>query len=352
MRQKSMRQGVLGTVVGVVVGVVVGTTLVAPGLPPVAPGADAAVDQDRRPEPLLAAVHPAIDVDPGVTRWRMASAYAESLPLFGELAKRLENRIWRISDGTLEIRFHGPGTLVPEGEVFEAVAAGAIEAAYGSPGDWAGRIPALRLFAAVPFGPSPAAYLAWMEFGGGGEALSGLLGPKGVHGIVCGVTAAAASGWFRDEVRTIDNLRAMTVRMDGLGAKVLERVGVPTSAVAGGDIYLAFEKRSIDGIAFSTPAVDFRLGFQDRAAHYYFPGWQQPAGLLVLLVNGAAWESLSSPNRTRVETACGDTARFGLAKGEAVQFQALRRITETGVGIHRLPTEVLEALRTAWRRGR
>ena len=340
-----MRNGVVGIVIGAVVGLVVGATVVAPRLAPVIPAAvqgeplaekDEAVAMPERPQktPL---------------RWRMASAFAASLPQLGTLAKRLDREIWQISGGDMELKFHDPDTLVPAGEMFEAVASGAIETAFSSPGTWADKAPALQLFAAVPFGPTASEYLAWIYFGGGRDIYREIYKSHGIHGIFCGLVAPEASGWFRKEIKTVEDLKGLRMRFYGLGAKVVARLGVETKAIDGGRLFMAFEQGTIDAAEYSMPAIDFKLGLHRMAKHYYFPGWHQPATFFDLMINRDKWENLSAARKARIEVACGDNVRHGLAEGEALQFAALKKIHRAGVTIHRWPAKILEALEGAWK---
>ena len=102
-------------------------------------------------------------------RWKMGSTYPGSLTKLGTLGKRVDEKIDEVSGGNIQIKFYEPGALVPALEVFDAVSTGSIDAAFSTPGYWAGKVPALQLFGAVPFGPQAGEYLAWVKFGGGQE---------------------------------------------------------------------------------------------------------------------------------------------------------------------------------------
>jgi TRAP-type mannitol/chloroaromatic compound transport system substrate-binding protein len=371
-----MRNAIIGIAIGVVIGVVIGATVVAPRLPGNQPAADAepmdaAVVADPAPdtkpqaapeageaEPTSeAAAQPQLaaapdrppPAGPETVTWNMASAYAASLPQIGTLAKRVEEMVARVSGGALEIRFHGPGALVEPLDMLDAVGSGAIDAAFASPGFWGDRYPALQLFGAVPFGPNAEEYLAWIYFGGGRELARALLAKRNVHIVFCGVIAPEGGGWFRREVRTVDDLRGIRMRILGLGAKVVERLGVEVMPLTEGDIFVALERGTIDAVEFSMPTIDARLGFDRMVKNYYFPGWQQPATLFALLVNMNRWQGLGPARRSQVEAVCGDNVRHGLAEGEAMQFQALKTLTERGVRIRRWPVSAQDALAQAWR---
>ena len=138
------------------------------------------------------------------------------------------------------------------------------------------------------------------------------------------------------------------MRFFGLGAKVMEKIGVSTQLIAGGDIFPALELGTIDATEFSMPAVDLDLGFYQVAKHYYFPGWHQQSTLFELMVNMDKWNNLSDTQKVQIETACGDNIRNGMAEGEAIQVEAINTLKSKGVKIHRWSQEILDTLEIAW----
>lgn len=296
---------------------------------------------------LFTLVAPASQADE--VRWDMASTYPSTLPQLGSLGRRLQDKIGLISGGDIELTFSEPGNVVPASEVFNAVSAGTVQAGWSSPGYWAGRDPALALFGAVPFGPGAAEYLAWFYFGGGKSLYEEIYHTYNIHGVVCGVVAPEASGWFRQPIETVEELDGTTIRFLGLGARVLEKLGVSTTLQTAGDIYPALESSEIDGTEFSMPAIDLNLEFYQIAKNYYFPGWHQQSSLFDLMINLDEWNALNDTQRAQIESACGDSVRFGLAEGEAIQIDALRRLQEEhGVEFRKWAPEVLTALEEAW----
>jgi len=300
-------------------------------IPPVIP------PRDHPPTPGPATIH-----------WKMASAYPGSLPQLGTMAQKLDRDIWRVSDGLLEIKFHEPGALVAPLEMFDAVRAGVIDAAFSSPGFWGNKLPALQLFAAIPFGPSAEEFLAWIYFGGGQELFNEIYKANGIHSIFCGLIAPEAAGWFRRRIRTVEDLKGLKMRFFGLGAKVMQKLGVITSQLTSGDIYMAFESGEIDAAEFSMPSIDLKLGIHKMIKNYYFPGWHQPSTLFELMINLKKWETLPTSAKAQIEAVCGDNIRHGLAEGAAAQFKALKKLQIEGVAIRRWPNEIINALKLAW----
>jgi TRAP-type mannitol/chloroaromatic compound transport system substrate-binding protein len=281
-------------------------------------------------------------------RWKMGPTYPGSLTQLGTLGKRVDEKIDEVSGGNIQIQFYEPGALVPALEVFDAVSTGSIDAAFSTPGYWAGKVPALQLFGAVPFGPQAGEYLAWVKFGGGQEIFDKLYAEHGIKSLFCGLIAPEASGWFSKEINTVEDLKGLKMRFFGLGAKVMEKLGVSTQLLAGGDIYPALELGTIDATEFSMPAIDLKLGFHQVAKYYYFPGWHQQSTFFDLMINKEKWEGLDKTQQAQIEAVCNDNLAYGFAEGEAIQFAALKELQEKGVNIKKWSPEMLDAMRGAW----
>jgi len=296
---------------------------------------------------VMAATSPSVAADKKV-RWRLASTYPGSLTQLGTLGKSYAKKLELISGGNIRLRFEEPGKLAPPLQYFDAIAKGSIDSAWSTPGYWYGKEKALALFAAVPFGPSAGEYLGWIYYGGGHQLLDEVYAKHGLKALICGIIAPEASGWFRKEIKSVEDLKGLKMRFFGLGARVMQKMGVSTQLLAGGDIYPALERGTIDATEFSMPAIDLKLGFYQVAKHYYFPGWHQQSTLFELLMNKKKWDALSKTQKAQMEVACGDNIREGLAEGESIQFAALAELRSKGVTIHRWPPEVLAKLQAAW----
>lgn len=280
--------------------------------------------------------------------WNMQSTYPGSLTQLGTIGVRIADQITKVTGGEITVKFQEPGAIVPALETFDAVSTGAVEAGWSTPGYWSGKVPALPLFAAVPFGPQAGEYMAWMKFGGGYEMMDEIYQKNNIKSLLCAVIAPEASGWFRTEINSVDDLKGKKMRFFGLGAKVMEKMGVSTQLLAGGDIFPALELGTIDATEFSMPAIDLNLGFYQVAKHYYFPGWHQQSTFFDLMINLDLWEGLSETQQAQIEAVCDAGIAYGLAEGEAIQFGALKDLQSKGVTLHTWKPEILGALETAW----
>lgn len=284
------------------------------------------------------------------TTIEMTTAFGQNLPILGTAAVDFTNRINSISN-EVEVERYDPGKLVPTLEALDAVANGSVDAAYVTSGYWQGKINSASLFAAVPFGPEAGEFLGWILYDDGAKYWQQMYDDAGynVHAIPCGVIAPETSGWFKKEINTVEDLQGLNMRFFGLGAKVMDKLGVSTSLLAAGDIFPALERGAIDATEFSMPRIDARLGFHKIAKFNYFPGWHQPSTLFELLVNGDVWADLNETQQAQIETACLATITTNLAEGEATNYAAMvDNVENNGVTIKQWSPEMLAAFESAW----
>ena len=62
------------------------------------------------------------------------------------------------------------------------------------------------------------------------------------------------------------------MRIGGMAGQVMQKLGVVPQQIAGGDIYPALEKGTIDAAEWVGPYDDEKLGFYKVAKYYYYPG--------------------------------------------------------------------------------
>jgi TRAP-type mannitol/chloroaromatic compound transport system substrate-binding protein len=283
-----------------------------------------------------------------VQRWKVHSAYGQNVPVVGSATHDIAACVATLGNGKLKIKAFEPGALVSGTNYYDAVSKGAVAAAFGNAGYSVGKNSAFTFFAAVPFGPSAGEYLAWMRYGGGQELAQELYGKDNIKHMLCGIVPPESSGWFVKEIKSLEDLKGLKMRFLGLGARVMEKMGVSTQLLAGGDIYPALELGTLDATEFSMPVTDRALGFYQIAKHNYFPGWHQQSTIQELLINMDRWKALDPASQQLLETLCLAQTTKMMAEGEALQFKAMRDNEKNGVTNHRWPKEILDAFQAAW----
>lgn len=297
-----------------------------------------------------AALAAAIPADAQEKRVRMQVGYAfpTSTGLLGPTQVKFVETLRKVSGGSIDARGFEPGALVPAGQYLDAVGNNSLDAAWTVSGFWTGKDIAFALYGSVPFGPEAGEYMAWMKHGGGEQLMKELHAKYNVEVIPCGLISPEASGWFRKEINTPEDLKGLKMRFFGLGANVMQKLGVATQLLQAGEIFQALQLGTIDATEFSMPVMDLTLGFHQVAKFYYFPGWHQMSTVNELLVSKAKWAELSDTQKEIVQTVCDATMLRQFAEGEAVQFKAMAEIQAKGVTIKYWSKEFLDLYRKTW----
>ncbi|MDJ0741111.1 MAG: TRAP transporter substrate-binding protein [Gammaproteobacteria bacterium] len=294
---------------------------------------------------------------PGLAEQRVILKTSVYVPLnlagLGTIPVGLAEQLAQTSGGTLRLKLYGPGKLAAANQIFEAVHMGQLHAGYTTAGNQAGLLGRkAAFFSSVPFGPGATEYLAWLYHGGGRELWRAMYDKAGfkVHSIPCGLLPPETSGWFARPIESAEDLQGLQMRFFGLGALVMEKLGVATSQLPGAEIFPALEKGAIDATEFSMPSIDENLGFHKILKYNYFPGWHQQSTVLELIVNRDVWQQrLSAAQRAQIETACKAAVLDSLAYGEAIQLPVMRRnIDERGVENRYWSDEMLDLFERTW----
>ena len=283
-------------------------------------------------------------------KWKMHSAWGSQVPTLGYEAVRFADDITAMTGGDFTVKFFEPGALIPANEGFDAVSKGSIEMAWSTSGYDTGKYPALSFFSAVPYGPSQGETLAWYWHGGGLELEEEIYNAHGIKPMHCMSIGPETSGWFRSEIKELDQLRGMKMRFFGLGARVMQKLGVSTQLLAGGDIFPALEKGVIDATEFSMPIMDIKYGFYQIAKYNYFPGWHQQTSFGNTQVNLEKFNGLSDQNKRILEVACRSSLIRSYVETEGLNPDALVEMSEKyGVIVKRWRDDQLAVFEKAWR---
>ena len=288
------------------------------------------------PKPAIADSQPEI-------KWRMASSFPKSLDTIFGGAETITKRVLAATDGKFEIRAFAAGEIVPGLQVLDAVQNGTVECGHSASYYYVGKDPTFAFDTAIPFGLNARQQNAWMYYGGGLDLMREFFANYNIIQFPAGNTGAQMGGWFRKEINTVDDLKGLKFRIGGFAGKVLAKLGVVTQQIAGGDIYPALEKGTIDAAEWVGPYDDEKLGFNKVAKYYYYPGWWEGGPQLSMYVNIAKWQSLPPSYQAVLEAAAAEANVTMVAKYDAQNMPALRRLVEGGTVLRPFTKEVMEA---------
>src|SRR4029077_3829140 len=280
-------------------------------------------------------------------RWRMVTSWPKRLPGPGMSGERIAQRIAALSGGRLTVQVAAAGELTPAFEVLDAVGGGVAEMGHTASFYWQGKMPAAAYFTTVPFGLTPGEHVAWVEAGGGQALWDALYAPFGVKPFMGGNTGVCMGGWFRRELKSLDDVRGLKIRSLGLGGEVYRRLGSTPQTTPPGEILTSLQSRGVDAAEFVGPGTDISLGLYRVAPVYYGPGFNKPNGTGECLVSLRAWETLDTESRAIVAHACAAEAGYALSEMERLNAEALAALIEKhGVQLRSFPPEVVAAART------
>ena len=284
-------------------------------------------------------------------RWKMPIAFASKLPGLGSPSLYVAEQLNAASGGDVQVRVSEPGKLVPPFDILQSVSDGKVSAGYTWIGYDQGKVPAVPLFAAVPFGLKPWSFTAWYYHGPGHDMLQEVYANKGfnVHAQLCGIIGPETAGWYSEPIDSLEDYQGLKIRFAGLGGKVIERLGASVTMMPGGELFQALQTGTIDATEFSMPAIDQILGFGDVVDYNLFPGWHQQFTAQYMLINGDEWDAATDSQKALIETTCTAATTMALAEGEWKNGRVLQEFQEQGVNAEQIPRETLLELRETTR---
>jgi TRAP-type mannitol/chloroaromatic compound transport system substrate-binding protein len=295
-----------------------------------------------------AAASPAMAQQTGETvKWRLTSSFPKSLDtLFGASAT-IAKVVGEMTDGKFAIQTFAAGELVPGLQVLDAVSNATVECGHTYTGYYIGKNPAFIFDGSLPFGLTPRQHNAWLLFGDGRKLMDELYDSHGVIGLPAGNTGGQMFGWFRKELKTVADFQGLKMRTAGFGGRVMAKLGVVAQQIAGGDIYPALERGTIDACEWVGPYDDEKLGFHKVAKYYYTPGVMELEANNNLFIHKAAWASLPPRYQAVLKYACWYALTEMIASYDAKNAKAIARVVAAGAQLSVLPPEVIKALRAA-----
>jgi TRAP-type mannitol/chloroaromatic compound transport system substrate-binding protein len=286
---------------------------------------------------------PAIAQSMPELKWRLASSFPKSLDTLYGAGETFAKYVTETTDNKFQIRVFAAGEIVPGLQVADAVQNGTVEMGHTAGAYYVGKDPTFAFDTALPFGTNARQQDAWINWGGGRELMNEFYKDYNIHGMACGNTGAQMGGWFRKEIKTVEDMKGLKFRIAGLGGQVCNRLGAVAQQIAGGDIYPALEKGTIDAAEWVGPYDDEKLGFNKIAPFYYYPGWWEGGPQTSAYINLAKWNELPKAYKAVIETASAKAHTWMVSKYDAENPRALRELVGAGTKLTAFPQPVMEA---------
>jgi TRAP-type mannitol/chloroaromatic compound transport system substrate-binding protein len=275
--------------------------------------------------------------------WRMTSSFPKSLDTLWGGAERLVKVVAEATDNKFKIQAFAAGEIIPGLQVADAVQNGTVEMGHTASYYFFGKDPAFALGTVVPFGLNTRQMDAWLTQGGGEAMLNDFYKSYNIYGIAAGNTCAQMGGWFRKEINSVEDLKGLKFRIAGMAGQMLAKLGVVPQQLAGGDIYPALEKGTIDGAEWVGPYDDQKLGFSKIAPHYYYPGWWEGNAVIHAFIGLEKWNALPKNYQAILRAACADANMWVRTRYDHDNPKALRELVGGGTKLLPFSQPILEA---------
>ena len=286
---------------------------------------------------------PAIAQSNPEIKWRLAASWPKSLDTLYGGCEHFTKRVAEITDNKFQIQPFAAGEIVPALQVLDAVSNGTVEMGNTALYYYWGKNPAFTFGTSLPFGLNTRAHISWLRFGGGMDMLNDLLKEYQCVGVPTGSTGAQMGGWFRKEIKSVEDIKGLKFRVGGFAGTIIAKVGGVPQQIAAGDIYPALEKGTIDAAEWVGPYDDEKLGFNKVAPHYYYPGWWEGGPMLMGLVNLEKWNALPKAYKSVIEQAGQAANSWMIARYDQANPAALKKLLVGGTKLHAFSPPIMQA---------
>ncbi|MEH6560478.1 MAG: TRAP transporter substrate-binding protein [Marinobacter sp.] len=276
---------------------------------------------------------------------KLAETWGPNFPIFGDTTKNFAKSVEKMSNGRLKIRIDSANKHKAPLGVFDMVKAGQYDMGHSASYYWKGKVPETLFFTSMPFGMDAVEQWAWFYHGGGMELMQEVYEPHNMLSFPGGNTGVQMGGWFREEIKSLDDLKGLKMRIPGFAGEVFAEVGVNPTNIAPGELYTALERNTIDAVEWVGPALDLRLGFQ-QIADYYYTGWHEPATELQFLINTKVWEKLPADLQEIMRVAMRTASYDMLVLSQHANAEAWANIKKDypNVQIKQFPQDIFQAM--------
>jgi TRAP-type mannitol/chloroaromatic compound transport system substrate-binding protein len=290
---------------------------------------------------------PAIAQSQPNIKWRLTSSFPKSLDTIYGGADVLANRVRAMTGGKFDIRVFAGGEIVPGLQALDATKDGTVECCHTCSYYYVGKDKTFGFGTSVPFGLNARQMNAWVYYGGGQKLLDEFYSNYNIVSFMGGNTGTQMGGWFRKEIKSVADVKGLKMRIAGLGGVVFEKLGAVPQQIAGGDIYPALEKGTIDAAEWVGPYDDEKLGFFKVAKNYYYPGWWEPGPTIHFFVNKKEWDKLPKEYQEIFQAAAYEANVTMMAEYDHKNPAALSRLLSQGAQLKKYPDDVLKAAHAA-----
>ena len=226
-----------------------------------------------------------------VYKLSMATTWGETATPLIDAANNMAKLANEMSDGRLEIKVDSANKHKSPLGVLDMVKGGQYDMGHTASYYWKGKDINTLPFTSMPFGLTSPEQYAWFYFGGGMELMKKVYDKHGVLSFPGGSTGVQMGGWFKKEIKTLDDLKGIKMRIPGFAGEIMAKLGVQVTNIAPGELFTSLEMGNLDALEWVGPSMDISMGFH-KIAPYYYTGWHEPASEMQFIINSKKFDKL------------------------------------------------------------
>lgn len=281
-------------------------------------------------------------------RWKLAMTWGPTLSPFTDAVEEMAALVEEMSGGDFVIRIDAANKHKSPFGVLDMVKLGQYDMAHSASYYWKGKDIDLLPFTTMPFGMTAPEQYAWFYEDEGMELMQKAYSKHGVLSFPGGNTGNQMGGWFRKEIKSLEDLQGLKMRIPGFAGEVLAKLGLAVTNIAPGELYTSLERGTIDALEWVGPGMDIKMGFH-KIAPYYYTGWHEPATELQFLVNKKEFDKLTPHNQAILKAAMKLASYDMYIKNYDMSAEAWSKIATEypNIKIATFPKPVMDAMKKA-----
>lgn len=260
-------------------------------------------------------------------RWKMVMPWSKGL-LFYDIAVHFADSVRLASAGRLDIKPFSAGELVPGLQTLDAVSKGSAQVGHDWPGYWKGKNESFVAFASVPFGLDAEGYNIWLYEKGGLEMMQELYGRYNIFALPGGQLGQEMGLFSNKRATKMQDFKGFRLRTVGWFMDIMNNLGASVTPLPGGEVYLALERGVIDAAEFSSPAINYPMGFDDITKYSIQPGVHQPGIQCAIFFNKDAYNKLPEDLKWIVDISAKETQAWSYNWINALNADAVKKFQE------------------------
>jgi len=281
-------------------------------------------------------------------KWKLAMTWPKTLTPLSTVPLRVSTLVKEMTDGKFIIKVHGKGIHKAPLGILNMVKNKNYEIGHSSSYYYKGQDIATTLLTTTPFGMTTAEQYAWYYYGGGEQLTKKVYDKFGVDTYQGGNTGVQMGGWFKNEIKSVEDLKGLKIRIPGMAGEIFAKLGANVTNIAPGELYTSLDRKLIDAVEWVSPSMDIRMGFH-KIAPFYYTGWHEPASEMHFFVNQKAFKKLPKEYQSILKTAIKTATAEMYIDNFNQNVNAWEKMNQEfpNIKIKTFPKEVLVAMKKA-----